>query len=93
MGSPARGRQRSTGGRVSTAESLAYTPSRAEARLIAAAKNADVILDRGDMAALIRAVATVEDCRLRAERNLTMMAHELAGLKDLLEIARLQLAQ
>lgn len=76
---------------MSTVESEAYRPTRAEAQLIAAAKNADIILDRGDLAALIRAAATVEDCRIRAERNLEMMAHELAGLKDLLEMARLQL--
>ena len=76
---------------MSTVESEAYRPTKAEALLIAAAKNADVILDRGDMAALIRAVAAVEDCRLRAERNLKLMAEEIAGLKDLLEMARLQL--
>ena len=76
---------------MSTADSINYLPSKAEAQLIAASKNADIILDRGDMAALIRAVATIEECRLRAERNLKMMAIELAGLKDMLEMARLQL--
>ena len=76
---------------MSTAESLAYTPSKAEAQQIAAAKNADIILDRGDIAALIRAAAAIEECRLRAERNLKLMSVELAGLKDLLEMARLQL--
>ena len=76
---------------MSTSETITYRPSRQEAREIAASKSADIVMDRADLAALIRSVASLQERQQRAARGLTNMGEELAGLRDTLEILRLQL--
>jgi len=76
---------------VSTADSTTYTPSRADAAQIVAAKSADLIMDRADLASLTRGLATIEERRQRAERGLQHMGAEIAIVRDQLEMLRLQL--
>ena len=76
---------------MSTAASVAYAPTRAEALQVSASKNADVILDHSDLAALTRGLAVIEERRQRAERGLQHMGAEVAIMRDQLEMLRLQL--
>jgi hypothetical protein len=77
---------------VTTSESTSYSPTRSEARLIADSKNADIVMDRGDLASFLRTLASPEERRIRAERAVMRMGEDVSALRDMLEMLRLQVA-
>ena len=77
---------------MTTAESIGYAPTRAEAQLIAASKTAEIRMDRSDVAALLRTLATLDERRTRAERAILRMGEDIAALRDMMEMLRLQIA-
>lgn len=77
---------------MSTAETIAYcAPTKTEAKQLAALKVPAAVLDRADIASLSRAVFAIEERRAKIERSLASMAADTAGLRDILELLRMQL--
>jgi len=79
------------GDSMTTVDSIRHVPSHVEAREMLAAKAANIVLDRGDLAAMTRVLAEIEQFRAKAERSIAQMSVLRIELASLMEMLRLQL--
>lgn len=70
---------------------IVHVPTRAEAREVAATKNRECVLDRGDLGMMTEIVAEIDGYAERAEKAAHRVRELRSELSSFLEFLRLQL--